>query len=237
MNNREQFEVWYLESWGHTEDNHESLFERCHDGDEYYRLGVRMADEAWQAASKASEQQLAAVVAECAALVEALEKAQKHGQEWKSLCEAAAVDLDDWQEIDDKSRGLICKMADSIIALNERIASLESEVKFPGVMRCNTCGFSRSHVIVTPGGMRAGESTPEHCPNGCGPMWHDTYRRQYNELYDAYKALDSRTVTVKLPPRVDSSNVPFTAHTWNCCLDAVEKCLTAAGIQVIEGEG
>lgn len=46
---------------------------------------------------------------------------------------------------------------------------------------------------------------------------------------------ESRTVT--LPPRVDSSNVPFTAHTWNCCLDAVEKCLAAAGIQVIEGEG
>ena len=43
MNNREQFEVWYLERWGHTEDNHESLFERCHDGDEYYLLGVRMA--------------------------------------------------------------------------------------------------------------------------------------------------------------------------------------------------
>ena len=64
MNNREQFEVWYLESWGHTEDNHESLFERCHDGDTYYRLGVRMAYESWQAASKASEQQLAAVVAE-----------------------------------------------------------------------------------------------------------------------------------------------------------------------------
>ena len=47
---------------------------------------------------------------------------------------------------------------------------------------------------------------------------------------------ESRTATVKLPPRVDSSNVPFTAHTWNCCLDAVEKCLSAAGIQVIEGE-
>jgi hypothetical protein len=46
-------------------------------------------------------------------------------------------------------------------------------------------------------------------------------------------SLESRTV--KLPPRVDSSNVPFTAHTWNCCLDAVEKCLDAAGIQVIEG--
>ncbi|WP_368301809.1 ead/Ea22-like family protein [Kluyvera sichuanensis] len=68
-------------------------------------------------------------------LVEALEKAQRHEQEWKSLCEAAAVDLDDWREIDDKSRGLVCKMADSIIALNERIAELESRtvtVKLPG---------------------------------------------------------------------------------------------------------
>ena len=68
------------------------------------------------------------------ALVEALEKAQRHEQEWKSLCEAAAVDLDDWREIDDKSRGLVCKMADSIIALNERIAELESRtvtVKLP----------------------------------------------------------------------------------------------------------
>lgn len=67
---REKFEAWYLENWGHTEDNHESLFERYQSGcgDEYYRLGVRMAHEAWQAASKASAQQLAAVVAENAGL-------------------------------------------------------------------------------------------------------------------------------------------------------------------------
>lgn len=44
--------------------------------------------------------------------------------------------------------------------------------------------------------------------------------------------LESRTVTVKLPPRVDSSNVPFAAHTWNCCLTEVEKRLTGAGIKV-----
>ncbi|MFU0911273.1 ead/Ea22-like family protein [Kluyvera intermedia] len=69
-----------------------------------------------------------------AELVEALEKAQQHEQEWKSLCEAAAVDLDDWCEIDDKSRGLICKFADAVITRNERITSLESRtvtVKLP----------------------------------------------------------------------------------------------------------
>lgn len=37
--------------------------------------------------------------------------------------------------------------------------------------------------------------------------------------------------TVKLPPRVDCSNVPFAAHTWNCCIDEVESCLAAAGIK------
>lgn len=40
------------------------------------------------------------------------------------------------------------------------------------------------------------------------------------------------SLTVKLPPRADSSNVPFAAHTWNCCLDAIKKRLTAAGINV-----
>lgn len=42
---------------------------------------------------------------------------------------------------------------------------------------------------------------------------------------------ESRPVTLKLPPRVDSSNVPFAAHTWNCCLAEVEKRLTDAGIK------
>ncbi|HGN8793793.1 TPA: hypothetical protein ACK1ZR_003716 [Klebsiella michiganensis] len=119
--------------------------------------------------------------------------------------------------------------------LELRIAELESEVKFPGVMRCNTCGFSRTHVIATPDGMRAGKSEPENCPNGCGPMWHDTYRRQYDELHDAYTALresnaqviksrdhykrmseeglkqlsESRTVTVKLPDDEDGQAYGF----------------------------
>lgn len=71
---------------------------------------------------------------EVLALVEALEKAQQHEQEWKSLCEAAAVDLDDWLNIDDKSRELICKFADAVITRNEHIAELESRtitVKLP----------------------------------------------------------------------------------------------------------
>lgn len=50
------------------------------------------------------------------------------------------------------------------------------------------------------------------------------------KLTERIADLESRTV--KLPPNVDSSNVPFAGHAWNCCLDEVEKCLTAAGIKL-----
>lgn len=50
---RKAFEQWYLLNWGHTEDNHGSLFDIDTDYDCYYRLGVRMAYEAWQASRAA----------------------------------------------------------------------------------------------------------------------------------------------------------------------------------------
>ena len=50
------------------------------------------------------------------------------------------------------------------------------------------------------------------------------------ELQARIAELESRTV--KLPPKVDSSNVPFAGNAWNCCLDEVEKRITAAGIKV-----
>lgn len=45
-------------------------------------------------------------------------------------------------------------------------------------------------------------------------------------------AIELESRTVKLPPRVDSSNVPFAGNAWNCCLDEVVKRLAAAGIKV-----
>lgn len=58
----------------------------------------------------------------------------------------------------------------------------------------------------------------------------------YCQLMERCLAAEARVVelesrTVKLPPRVDCPNVPFAAHTWNCCIDEVESCLTAAGIK------
>lgn len=53
---REQFEEWYMENWGHTEDHHETMFERDPDfPEDYYRLGVRLAHHSWQASRSAIE--------------------------------------------------------------------------------------------------------------------------------------------------------------------------------------
>lgn len=39
-------------------------------------------------------------------------------------------------------------------------------------------------------------------------------------------------VEVGLPTRVDFCNVPFAAHSWNACLEELEKRIRAAGIKV-----
>ncbi|MDU2844906.1 hypothetical protein [Citrobacter sp.] len=70
MASREKFEAWYLENWGHTEDDHETLFERDPDSDEeYYRLGVRMAHGAWQASEEDMAVRLANAESKCRELV------------------------------------------------------------------------------------------------------------------------------------------------------------------------
>lgn len=148
--------------------------------------------------------------AETIELVEALERAQAKNALVAGGIEASTKLHERIAELEEAEQKLCAANVtlDARAELAERrLVELESEVKFPGVMRCNTCGFSRSHVIVTPGGMLAGESEPEHCPNGCGPLWHDTYRRQYNELYDAYKELESfRTAYMEWSDKTDWVN-------------------------------
>lgn len=67
-------------------------------------------------------------------------------------------------------------------------------------------------------------------------MWN-LWKAAGAELAEALEKAQQRITqmesrTVKLPPKVDSSNIPFAGHAWNCCLDEVEKRLAAAGIKV-----
>ena len=81
MNNREQFESW-------VSDN--GKFQRALErkGDIYLLATINTQWEAWQAASKASEQQLAAVVAENAGLKQAI---NTHSQS-THFCEVCGKD-------------------------------------------------------------------------------------------------------------------------------------------------
>lgn len=88
MNNREQFESW-------VSDN--GKFQRALErkGDTYLLATINTQWEAWQAASKASEQQLSAVVAENAGLKSAVVRifnyGYQHGHE--STVEGNYVDI------------------------------------------------------------------------------------------------------------------------------------------------
>lgn len=71
---REQFEAWYLDNWGHTEDHHETLFERSPDcPEDYYRLGVRLAHHSCLAATQQAGAKCAALAADNAGLKRKLE--------------------------------------------------------------------------------------------------------------------------------------------------------------------
>ncbi|APZ06645.1 hypothetical protein BWI95_17140 [Kosakonia cowanii JCM 10956 = DSM 18146] len=61
-------------------------------------------------------------------------------------------------------------------------------------------------------------------------------REKISVLRQRIDELEARTVSVKLPPKVDSSNLPFAAHSWNSCIDEVTKSLAAAGIKLEVGE-
>ncbi|HDS9842883.1 ead/Ea22-like family protein [Klebsiella quasipneumoniae] len=67
-------------------------------------------------------------------------------------------------------------------------------------------------------------------PDGGDVTLLEGVRRMVADYRQRIAELESRAV--KLPPKVDSSNIPFAGHTWNCCLDEVEKRLANAGIKV-----
>lgn len=58
------------------------------------------------------------------------------------------------------------------------LARLRAQVFRPGVMRCAKCSFRliRNALHVQSGGISAGDSQSEPCPNGCGPLWPVTWQ-------------------------------------------------------------
>lgn len=84
-------------------------------------------------------------------------------------------------------------------AAGNRAEKFKAATLFPGVVCCAKCGFSRTYINANfeSEELTAGDSKPETCPNGCGPLWHDTYHNQYNELYDHTQAIQAELAVLK----------------------------------------
>ncbi len=57
----------------------------------------------------------------------------------------------------------------------------------PGVMRCAKCEFQllKSVINMSSGSVTPGNSDPEKCPNGCGPLWRVSWEEYANQHYEA----------------------------------------------------
>ena len=107
MSNRKEFEAWYLDVWGCTEDNLDSLFEESPHGNEYYRFGVRLAWQAWQQATKQAE-------AKCAAMAAEREVAEKLIAELESR-EVVLPSVQDVHPLGPQSAKVFCEFHRSIV--------------------------------------------------------------------------------------------------------------------------
>ncbi|MFJ7174553.1 hypothetical protein [Citrobacter freundii] len=135
MTSREKFEAWYLQNWGRMEDNHETLFERCPDGDEYYRLGVRMAHAAWQAAESVMAAQLSNAESKCRELA----AENTHARERHLFIRALAVSIIehsggrmDWRGAMEDATELL-QTVDSVYAKTPATDAFLAEVRAQGV--------------------------------------------------------------------------------------------------------
>jgi len=64
----------------------------------------------------------------------------------------------------------------------------------PGVMRCDRCKFevTRMNLNVNVGTVTAGNSEPEPCPNGCGPLRPTTWKEHAEAAFAGVDALLER---------------------------------------------
>ena len=65
------------------------------------------------------------------------------------------------------------------------LAEAKAKLIVPGEMRCAKCGFTliRKNLYVNNGTVGAGSNETEPCPNGCGPLWPETWEHSTREAW------------------------------------------------------
>ncbi|MBK4129470.1 hypothetical protein JHD96_15670 [Klebsiella michiganensis] len=203
---REKFEAWFVNDVAGADVNFPAFKDGEYAEGEIYDEQLYVMLQAMWMAWKAA----------CSELVEALEKAQQERDEYEAGERSAAV----------KS----VELQDEIYGLKARIAELEfirtsaDKVQREFAEELGCAGDNES-ILQAIDDLKI--------QSGAVLELKQAALADNAHLKLELEILESRAV--KLPPRVDSSNVPFAGRVWNCCLDEIEKRLTTSGIKW-EGE-
>lgn len=77
------------------------------------------------------------------------------------------------------------KLRTALTAERERADKAEKALLVPGEMRCAKCKFTliRTNLYVKSGTTGPGGNDTEPCPNGCGPLWPETWERSARDAW------------------------------------------------------
>lgn len=86
--------------------------------------------------------------------------------------------------------------ADHLAALTaerERADKAQKALFVPGEMHCAKCKFTliRTNLYVQNGTTGPGNNETEPCPNGCGPLWPETWERSAREAWSRLETLEA----------------------------------------------
>ncbi len=101
---------------------------------------------------------------------------------------------------------VVCRNAAKMLERDRAIDNLSDRSRtdvVPGVMRCAKCKFvlHRQTLFMRSGTVGAGTNETEPCPNGCGPLWPQTWRDEARDLGERLEALwEEHHDSLILPP-------------------------------------
>lgn len=163
-------------------------------------------------------------------LVEALESEKRICATWRKTAESTSEKLEKAQAAERRWHRVASRVHEQACESDVKIDELEAiRAAAEKLVRCKGRYHSEQNyrALVALFGVNTPDLPPLEHEN---VHYADAAEMEIEALRQRIAELESRTV--KLPPRVDSSNVPFAGNAWNCCLDEVEKRLTAAGIKM-----
>ena len=73
------------------------------------------------------------------------------------------------------------------------LAAAKQALLVPGEMRCAKCNFGliRTNLYVNNGTTGPGSNETEPCPNGCGPLWPETWEHSAREAWSRLETMEA----------------------------------------------